>query len=151
MAQFRPISIRNVSYKIVSKVLCQRLKKVLCECIPETQLAFVAGWHITYSIMNARKCFMLSEQYQVEDISEWPLKRIWAKHMMIVWSGILFTLSWKIWNSRIIGSSGLCDVSHLLNTMFSWIDSKWATFSYNKEILYLLSSLSCACKRSLTF
>lgn len=48
--QFQPIIMCNVSYKIVSKVLCQRTKKILPECISKTQSTFVVSRQITNNV-----------------------------------------------------------------------------------------------------
>ena len=36
MTELRPISLCNVGYKIISKILCQRLKGLLPNLIPES-------------------------------------------------------------------------------------------------------------------
>ena len=57
MAEFRPISLCNVGYKIISKIFSTRLKRIPSELISETQSAFVARHLITDNILVAQEMF----------------------------------------------------------------------------------------------
>lgn len=63
--QFQPISLCNICYKIISKIFCLRLQKILSQIVLETQSAFVAERVISDNIMLSQEAFhALSTQDQ---------------------------------------------------------------------------------------
>ncbi|KHN06118.1 hypothetical protein glysoja_042387, partial [Glycine soja] len=53
--EFKPISLIGCMYKIVAKLLANRLKKVLPSIIDERQSAFIQGRHLLHSVTIANE------------------------------------------------------------------------------------------------
>lgn len=55
MADFRPIACSNVLYKLITKILVERMKPTLDKLVEKSQNAFVPGRKINVSILLAQE------------------------------------------------------------------------------------------------
>ena len=53
--QFQPISLCNVRYKIITKVVANRLKNIMAKLVGPMQSSFLPGRHITDNIVIAQE------------------------------------------------------------------------------------------------
>jgi hypothetical protein len=80
--QFRPISLCNIIYKIISKILTNRFKTQPHLFISPYQYAFVPSRNIQENIILAHELFNVINSKRVEEVL-WQSKLIW-KRLLIV-------------------------------------------------------------------
>ena len=96
LKHYRPISLCNVVYKVISKILVNRLKPLLNTCISKNQAAFVPGRQILDNIIISHEYlqFLKNKRYGKEgfmavkldmanayDRVEWPFLQAMMRKM----------------------------------------------------------------------
>ena len=89
-SQFRPISLCNFFYKIISKILVNRMRPLISKIIDPSQAAFVPHRWIIENVLLLEKWYIASSRFKGKMVI-WVLNLIFTKHMTTS-NGSLFPL-----------------------------------------------------------
>jgi len=104
---YRPISLIGCIYKIVVKLLANRLKKVMSLIIDGKQSAFIEGRHLLHSALIANKVDKEAKRSQKSCIVfKVDYKKAYDDAVFLVWSWLSnldkdFKLPFNLWSSHI--------------------------------------------------
>ncbi|KAM2748866.1 hypothetical protein EV2_027836 [Malus domestica] len=120
ISQFRPISLCNYSYKILSKVLANRLKQFMPALISPTQNAFVAGRLIQDNIGIAHELFHFLKSRKARHKFELCVKLDMHKaYDKVEWDFLLVVMEKmgfdSTWRTLILGCISTVNFAILLN------------------------------------
>ncbi|XP_057803521.1 uncharacterized protein LOC131018835 [Salvia miltiorrhiza] len=112
MKELRPIALCNVIYKILSKVLCNRLKKVLPGLIDRSQSAFVEGRLIQDNILIAFEAIHSMKKKTRGKHGFFALKidiskaydRVDWNYLDAILSRFGFCAKWRAWMKMCVGT-----------------------------------------------
>jgi hypothetical protein len=88
LGDFRPISMCNLCYKIISKILAKRIQPILSRALSEEQLGFLKGRQILDAIGTAQECMHNIKLKKLQAI----ILKLDLKRRMIVLIGISLQL-----------------------------------------------------------
>ncbi|KAA3459024.1 reverse transcriptase [Gossypium australe] len=128
MSQFRPISLCNVIYKIIAKVLVNRMSNILDACINESQGAFIPGRLISDNVLIAYEALHSLKMKKSGRKGTFALKLDMSKaYDRVEWdflAGMMKSLGfhddWTVLVMRCV-----CSVSY--SVQLNGVDSDWIT------------------------
>jgi hypothetical protein len=130
--QFRPISLCNFCYKIISKILVNRLRPLLPKIIEPSQAAFVPGRWITESVVLAQEIMHNFKQSKKKKGNVWLKLDFHKAYDSLEWDFIIRVLKAVGYDQKVTNLIYQCISS--INFTFLLNGNKSSTFSPSRGI-----------------